>query len=167
MEIKKIYYPDGVYLNFTKTVANEFLVIKSLNKTKYLRVPKDLKWQLFSKFCLLENNTAFFELLTKTLNDFSLLITKKLKMKGLGLKAVLIQDMLELKLGFSHTIKIYIPKEIKISIFKSTITLTGVNLDALGNFAFKIKMSKKPNIYKGKGIWYRSEKLHLKTIKKS
>jgi len=86
---------------------------------------------------------------------------RKLVFRGLGLKFGLINDLrtLELKLGFSHLIRLNIPREkIQVKAFKTSIVVLCSNLVSLKNFMYKIKRLRAPNIYKGKGIWYKNEK---------
>lgn len=93
--------------------------------------------------------------------------TKKLIFKGLGLKSSIKDNILELKLGYSNIIRIEIPvNKIYIKIFKNNLIISSNNLSYLGAFVYKIKKLKMPNIYKGKGIWYKHEKLKLKPINK-
>ena len=95
---------------------------------------------------------------------------KKLLLKGLGLKAALSADLhiLELKLGFSHLVKIKIPlHKVNVKCIKNGLLVFGTNLSYICNFMYKIKSLKLPNIYKGKGIWYKKEIVYLKEIKKS
>jgi len=94
---------------------------------------------------------------------------KKLILKGLGLKAQLdgTQSILELKLGFSHEIKIGFSKQdFNISVHKNIISVEGFNLEKINNFLHKIRLLKFPNAYKGKGIWYKNETRIYKVIKK-
>ncbi len=93
----------------------------------------------------------------------------KLILQGLGFKAYLNkeQGLIEFKLGFSHTIIIKIPKFLSINIEKSILSVTSVNPLLLGNFIYKLRLLKKLNIYKGKGIIYTNEIFVLKEIKKT
>jgi ribosomal protein L6P/L9E len=91
-------------------------------------------------------------------------------MRGLGLKAFFIKDynILQLKLGFSKIINVSIPdKKIKLFLTKRRIIIVGYNIIEVNKFAFKIKLLKLPNIYKGKGLWYKNEKIILKTVRKT
>ena len=88
-------------------------------------------------------------------------------LKGLGLKVQIVDDFLEFKLGYSHRCFIKLEKEIGVKIKKNLLFLQSVNKELLGNFLYKIKILKKPDVYKGKGIWYKNEKISLKPVKKS
>ena len=94
--------------------------------------------------------------------------TKKLLLKGLGLKATFIkQGLSEFKLGFSHSILLNIPIEIKLVIVKNMLIIESTDPIFLGNFASSIKNFKLPDSYKGKGICYKNEVLVLKAVKKT
>jgi hypothetical protein len=93
---------------------------------------------------------------------------KILVLKGLGLKAFLDnkKKMLTLKLGFSHLFNILIEKDIFVQVKKNFLFFKSYNEENLGSFSYKIKNLKNPDVYKGKGIWFRNEKLKLKQVKK-
>lgn len=97
-------------------------------------------------------------------------LIKKLILKGLGLKVKIYKingnKFLELKLGFSHLIKVIVPKYIYIKVNKTLIFISAKNKALLGNFLYHIHNLKKPNAYKGKGIWYKNEIKVLKAVKK-
>ena len=112
--------------------------------------------------------SSLFRLLKKNGSPF----LKKLLFKGLGLKAALLDvgsnKILELKLGFSHLIRIIIPQtKIGVKLIKNGLLVSGSDLVTVSNFLYKIKSLKLPNRYKGKGIWYKNEVIKLKEIKKS
>jgi len=141
---------------YTFTLEGNILTLKCYNRIDDSEVKRD-----FNKFA-----SQLFRIIKKNGNPF----IKKLIFKGLGLKASLIEEekILELKLGFSHLIRLPIPEnKIKIKIIKNGLLIFGHNLVTVCNFMYKIKSLKLPNIYKGKGIWYKNEIIHLKEIKKS
>lgn len=112
--------------------------------------------------------SSFSESLLSWLKILSKPILKKLILKGLGLKATLVdKKQLELKLGFSHTILIDIPRDLTVEISKNTISIIGFNKVHVGDFLYKIRNLKLPNAYKGKGIWYKNEIRVFKTVKKT
>ena len=78
---------------------------------------------------------------------------KVLELSGVGYRAALKGNQLNLQLGFSHDINFDIPNEIKISVEKQTIIkITGMNKQKVGMVASKIKSFRPPEPYKGKGI---------------
>ena len=88
-------------------------------------------------------------------------------LQGLGLKVQIIDNFLEFKLGYSHKCYIEIEQDLNVKIKKNLLFLQSVNKEKLGNFLYRIKILKKPDVYKGKGIWYKNEKISLKPVKKS
>ena len=78
---------------------------------------------------------------------------KILELTGVGYRAALKGNQLNLQLGFSHDINFDIPNEIKISVEKqTTIKITGMNKQKVGMVASEIKSFRLPEPYKGKGI---------------
>jgi len=78
---------------------------------------------------------------------------KVLELTGVGYRAALKGNQLNLQLGFSHDINFDVPNEIKISVEKqTTIKITGINKQKVGMVASEIKSFRPPEPYKGKGI---------------
>ena len=91
---------------------------------------------------------------------------KKLEIEGLGFKAQLADDILELFVGFSHPVKIKAPENIKFSVEKNIITVSGPDLEKVSQTAAKIRKAKPAEPYKGKGIKYLGEQIRRKVGKK-
>ena len=78
---------------------------------------------------------------------------KILELNGVGFRANLKGEILNLQLGFSHDINFKIPKEIKIAVEKQTIIkITGVDKELVSKIAADIKNLKPVEPYKAKGI---------------
>ena len=78
---------------------------------------------------------------------------KNLELSGVGFRANLKGDKLNLQLGFSHDINFQIPKDIKIIVEKQTnIKISGVDKDLVSKVASDIKSLKPVEPYKAKGI---------------
>jgi len=78
---------------------------------------------------------------------------KILELTGVGFRANLKGDRLNLQLGFSHDVSYKIPEGIKLTVEKSTvIKINSVNKELVGKVAADIKMLKPVEPYKGKGI---------------
>jgi ribosomal protein L6P/L9E len=117
----------------------------------------------------------FFSFLNSFINflkTYNKIYSKKLILKGLGFKMNLVEIdnliYLKLKLGYSHIIEFPVLKN-KLTVFikKNKLILRSNDIFFLNNFCKKIKNLKNPNIYNGKGFWYKKEKFFLKTFKKS
>ena len=92
---------------------------------------------------------------------------KILDITGVGFRANLKGDVLNLQLGFSHDINFKIPKEVKIAVEKQTvITITGVDKELVSKVASDIKTLKPVEPYKGKGIKERGQFVLRKEGKK-
>tara|TARA_B100000686_G_scaffold53918_1_gene58129 strand:+ start:4294 stop:4833 length:540 start_codon:yes stop_codon:yes gene_type:complete len=92
---------------------------------------------------------------------------KILELNGVGFRAALKGNILNLQLGFSHDTTYEIPKEAKITIEKSTIIkISGIDKELVGKIASEIKMLKPVEPYKGKGIKERGQYVLRKEGKK-
>ena len=78
---------------------------------------------------------------------------KILELSGVGYRATLKGNMINLQLGFSHDINYNIPEGIKIQVEKQNILkITGTDKQQVGMVASEIKSLRPPEPYKGKGI---------------
>jgi len=93
--------------------------------------------------------------------------TKILEIEGVGYRAEVKGKEIVLNVGFSHQVMLEIPEGITAEIVKSVITLTGADVDVLGQFAANVRKVKKPEPYKGKGIRYQGEYIIRKQGKKA
>lgn len=91
--------------------------------------------------------------------------TKILEINGVGYKAAITGNKLVLTLGYSHPIEMIVPAGIEAKIEKNTITLTGADRQAVGQFAAIVREQRKPEPYKGKGIKYNDEVIRRKAGK--
>ena len=92
---------------------------------------------------------------------------KTLEMNGVGYRAAIKGNSLNLQLGFSHDIDFEIPKDIKIIIEKqTTIKINGSDKQRVGMIASKIKSFRPPEPYKGKGIREKGQYILRKEGKK-
>jgi len=92
---------------------------------------------------------------------------KKLVIEGIGFKAEVKGSSLFMNLGFSHPISIPIPQGVSVKTEKNVITISGIDIEAVGKFAATIRDIKKPEPYKGKGIRYEGEVVRRKQGKKT
>jgi large subunit ribosomal protein L6 len=92
--------------------------------------------------------------------------SKKLELVGIGFRAEIKQNKLFLTLGFSHPIIFIPPEGIKIDLPSDTsILISGIDKQLVGQVAAKIRSFKKPEPYKGKGIKYEGEYIRRKAGK--
>ncbi len=95
---------------------------------------------------------------------------KELELVGVGYKAELKGNVLELNLGYSHNIFLALPEEIKANaeMLKGQnpkITIEGIDKQLVGQIAAKIKSLRKVEPYKGKGIRFVGEQVRRKAGK--
>jgi len=83
---------------------------------------------------------------------------KELEIQGVGFRAQVQGDNLNMLLGFSHPVNLPIPSGIKIETPKPTqITIRGIDKEKVGKIASEIRAIYPPEPYKGKGIRYSGE----------
>ena len=90
---------------------------------------------------------------------------KKLEINGVGYRAAVKGNILELQLGFSHPINYKIPAGITITVEKNIITVKGNDKQKVGQVAAEIRSFRKPEPYKGKGVKYVDERIIRKAGK--
>lgn len=93
--------------------------------------------------------------------------TKVLEINGVGYRAAAQGKNLNLQLGYSHDVNFAIPEGIEIKTpDQTTIEITGMDKQQVGQVAAEIRRWRKPEPYKGKGIKYRGEYIFRKEGKK-
>jgi large subunit ribosomal protein L6 len=97
--------------------------------------------------------------------------TRQLDVVGVGYKAEVQKNRVMFSLGYSHQIEFPIPKGIDVKIervnkpitqYQTTLTITGIDRQQVGQIAADIRSLRKPDPYKGKGVRYAGEQLKLK-----
>ena len=92
---------------------------------------------------------------------------KILELNGVGFRANLKDNVLNLQIGFSHDVSYKVPNGIKVTVEKSnTIKIMGIDKALVGKVAAEIKMLKPVEPYKGKGIKERGQYVLRKEGKK-
>ena len=92
---------------------------------------------------------------------------KVLELVGVGYRAALKGNQLNLQLGYSHDINFEIPEGIKIAVEKqTTLKITGLDKQLVGTVASKIKSFRKIEPYKGKGVREKGQYILKKEGKK-
>jgi large subunit ribosomal protein L6 len=93
--------------------------------------------------------------------------TKTLEITGVGYRANAQGKILKLQLGYSHDVNYAIPEGITIATpDQTTVNITGIDKQQVGQVAAEIRRWRKPEPYKGKGIKYRGEYIFRKEGKK-
>ena len=137
---------------FSATIADDKnLILKLINKNEKLNV-------LWGTTRSLINNALI---------GVSEGYEKILELNGVGFRAILKGNILELQIGFSHNVTYKIPEEIKVVVEKSNIVkISGIDKELVGKVSSEIKMLKPVEPYKAKGIKERGQYVLRKEGKK-
>lgn len=93
--------------------------------------------------------------------------SKQLVVEGIGYKVDVTGTNVVLNVGYSHPVLLPIPEGIAVKAEKGVITVSGIDKEAVGQFAAVIREVRKPEPYKGKGIHYEGEQIARKQGKKA
>jgi large subunit ribosomal protein L6 len=93
--------------------------------------------------------------------------TKTLNLVGVGYRAAVNGQNLSLSLGYSHPVEMPVPKGLEVKVEKNTtITVSGVDKELVGQFAADVRSKREPEPYKGKGVKYSDEIVRRKEGKR-
>ena len=93
---------------------------------------------------------------------------KRLEIVGVGYRAALKGDALELLVGYSHPVLIEPPEHIEFETPQTTVVLVrGIDKQVVGEVAAKVRSIRPPEPYKGKGIRYAGEYVQRKVGKRA
>jgi large subunit ribosomal protein L6 len=91
---------------------------------------------------------------------------KPLEITGVGYRASKVGDRLQLNLGYSHPVEIDPPAGISFELENPThLAVIGIDKELVGEIAAKIRATRKPEPYKGKGVHYLGETIRRKAGK--
>lgn len=157
IENNKIYF-EGLLDKLSLNYINEILFF--LKKNQLILILNSQK----NKKSILNLYNKLIKLKIKgVLQGFKL----NLILKGIGFKALVENNNLILKLGFSHNITVPIPSNIKVISQANNLIFSSIDFIFLTQFVHFIKNHKKPEPYKGKGLLLKNEKILKKEGKKS
>ena len=141
-----------------------------LNGTWFLSYPPVCSWEIFSNS--FDKKTSILwgtyrSLVNNAVEGVSKGHEKILELNGVGFRASLKGESLNLQIGFSHDVNFKIRKDIKITVEKQTIIkINGVDKDLVSKIAADIKNLKPIEPYKAKGIKERGQFVLRKEGKK-
>ena len=93
--------------------------------------------------------------------------TRNLEINGVGYRAAMQGNKIQLNLGYSHPVEMEIPAGLSVKVENNTkIEITGANKQLLGQFASEIRAKRPPEPFKGKGVKYAEEHIVRKEGKK-
>jgi large subunit ribosomal protein L6 len=92
---------------------------------------------------------------------------KELELNGIGYRAKMQGNVLNLTLGLSHDVNFEVPSDLTVTTPKATVvSVEGIDPQRVGQIAAEIRAWRKPEPYKGKGIKYKDEFIFRKEGKK-
>jgi len=167
-----VVIPDGVEV----TINGQVVTAKGPLGTESVEIRPEIKIEKVDNTVVLtrvndDRKSRSLHGLSRTLvanviNGVKTGFTKKLEIVGVGYRAAMQGNTLNLALGYSHPVDIAAPEGIKITVDQNTkITITGANKQAVGDIAALIRSKRPPEVYKGKGIKYEGEHIRRKAGK--
>ncbi|MBX9665716.1 MAG: 50S ribosomal protein L6 [Novosphingobium sp.] len=170
---KPVTIPSGV----TADIANGVITVKGPKGTLTLNMRDEISYTVDGNAIIVKpaNDTkaarAFWGM-QRTLVD-NLVVgvtegyTKTLNITGVGYRANSQGNNLKLQLGYSHDVDFAIPEGIEIKTpDNTTVLISGIDKQKVGQVAAEIRRWRKPEPYKGKGIKYAGEFIFRKEGKK-
>jgi large subunit ribosomal protein L6 len=138
--------PEGISLN----QEEEFVVLSRSDESRSQKAMHGTSRSLVAN--MVEGVSAGFQ--------------RKLEIHGVGFRAAVKGNELDLSLGFSHPLRHPIPEGIKVTVEENTkITVEGIDKHAVGQFAADVRAYYPPEPYKGKGVRYADEYVRRKAGK--
>jgi large subunit ribosomal protein L6 len=93
---------------------------------------------------------------------------KRLEIQGVGYRAKLAGKAIELSVGYSHPVSITAPEGIEFEVpIPTQIIVRGIDKQLVGEIAARIRRTRPPEPYKGKGIRYADEQVRRKVGKRA
>jgi large subunit ribosomal protein L6 len=167
---KPIQIPNNVEVKF---VNNKQVVVKGPKGELELQLMEGVSIKVEENNLLVINNatTSAYHGLYRTLvsnmvTGVTVGFKKQLNLVGIGFKAAVMGNKLNLQLGYSHPTEIEIPQGIEVKVDKNVeITVSGIDNQSVGQFSAEVRGKKPPEPYKGKGIRYKDEYVRKKAGK--
>lgn len=174
---KTINLPKGVTL--TVSGANE-VVVKGPKGELRQELDRDIKVNVNGDVVSIERPTdqirhralhgLYRSLIANMVTGVTDGFKRDLELVGVGYRAAVTGQQIDLALGFSHNIIFELPKEVKASATAEkgknpTISLESTDKQLLGQIAAKLRSLRKPEPYKGKGVRYMDEVVRRKAGK--
>lgn len=174
---KVIIIPDGVEVKLEKN----HLEVKGPKGTLALDIHENAKVEIKDKEIFVrkarENDNSKLSAavwgLTRSLANNMIVgvkdgYEKKLELQGVGFRMSVQGKKIVMALGFSHPVEVEVPEGILAKIEENNVlSISGIDKQAVGQFAANIRALKKAEPYKGKGFRYQGEKVRRKVGKKA
>jgi len=168
-----ITLPDGVDLSANGAV----LTAKGSNGELSMTVPSNVDVRIEDKVVTVKpgkkdtSGKAIWGTVRANINNMVAGVatgfTRNLEINGVGYRAAMQGNKLQLNLGFSHPVEMEIPAGLSVKVDNNTkIEITGADKQLLGQFASEIRAKRPPEPFKGKGVKYAEEHIVRKEGKK-
>ncbi len=142
------------------TLPEKLKIVREENKLKIVRSNDDKKTKSW--------HGLYRQLIFNAVTGVETPWTKRLEVVGTGFNVKMQGEDLVFKIGYSHPV---LYKKIPGIKFKTEgnnkVIVAGADKQLVGEVAYQIKIIRKPDVYKGKGIKYEGEKLRIKPGKKA
>ena len=94
--------------------------------------------------------------------------TKELEINGVGYRCAVQGKNIELSVGYSHPVKMEVPEGLTVTSNSNTeLSIAGIDIQKVDEFAANVRKVRPPEPYKGKGIRYKDEHVRRKEGKKA
>jgi len=169
--------PSGVTITVDK---DNLVTVKGPKGELQQQVNKDLIIKIDKSELVVERpseskeHKSFHGLYRSLINNMVVGVSEGYKIEmefvGVGYRAESKGQMLEMNLGYSHSIYFELPKEVKVDAVTERrsnprLTLESIDKQLIGQVAAKIRSLRKPEPYKGKGIKFKGEEIRRKAGK--
>lgn len=169
--------PVAIPAGVTAEIANGVLSVKGPKGTLTLNLRDEIAYTVEDGRILVrpaddsKSARAFWGMQRTLVNNLMTGVTegytKVLEITGVGYRANVQGRNLKLQLGYSHDVDFAVPEGIEIKTpDNTTVEITGIDKQKVGQVAAEIRRWRKPEPYKGKGIKYRGEYIFRKEGKK-
>ncbi len=166
---KPIFLPKGVEV----TLSGKKIKVKGSKGELTLDLEKDVIVDVQEGQVIVQkgNTTDAFHGLYRTLvqnliTGVTVGYEKRLSLVGVGFRAAVSGNFVDLQLGYSHPVQIQIPEGMQVTVEKSIlIIINGIDKQKIGQFAATLRSKRSPEPYKGKGIRYENEFVRKKAGK--
>ena len=169
---KPIEIPSGVEV----TIEGQVVTAKGSLGTEVVNVRPEIAVKLEDNQVVLTKNVdtktaaALYglsrTLVANAIQGVSKGFEKKLEIVGVGYRANMEGNNLNLQLGYSHPVVVVPPAGITITVEQNTkVTVKGSNKQTVGDVAAFIRGKRPPEVYKGKGVKYEGEYIRRKAGK--
>ena len=141
---------DGITVRIPRTPGTEDLSHEAFKQTKSYKAANAMQGL---------TRTLIHNMVVGVSEGFQ----KKLEMTGVGYRATLKGDTLDMSLGYSHPVLYKAPENITFEVPDNThINVKGISKEQVGQVAAEIRAKRPPEPYKGKGIHYDGEHIRRK-----